>query len=242
ESAGTVPGLFTIETGQLGGGHSLVTYNALGHEVARGTRNHDGSFSYVETSYKSSSDGQIPAGLRSTVTRPHAYHAATVQTSFEYDPIGRPWKTTLPDASTVTVTYNGLATTVTDPRGYARTTVRDEQGRAVRVDEDSQLNPAYDWKTPYARPGTAISTNYEYGPFSVLNEVSVTARDVNGGDTTVLDMMRYDPLGRRISLVDSDSAESVTSYNAFGEVTSEGDANGKFHIPARDALGRIIAD
>jgi RHS repeat-associated protein len=236
----TVPGLFTVETDQAGGGHWLVTYNALGHEVARGTRNHDGTFSYTETLYATERAGQIMA-----TSLPHAYTTPTRYTSFGYDVMGRRTWTRLPDGSQESVTYNGVATTVTDPRGYARTSVTDDRGRPIRIDEDSQVNPTYakaDFTQPYVRPGSAISTAYVRGPFDVLKQVSVTARDENGGGTTLLAAMEYDDLGRRVSIVDADSGKTVTSYNALGEVTSEGDANGQIHVMARDNIGRIIAD
>jgi RHS repeat-associated protein len=104
------------------------------------------------------------------------------------------------------------------------------------------VGATYDPTKPYTRPGTAISTNYAYGPFGVLNNVSVTARDANGGTTTPLATMQYDDLGRRTSLVDADSGQTVTTYDAFGETTTEADATGQMHIRGRDAIGRTVAD
>ncbi len=238
--AGTVPGLVTVETEFAGGGHTLVTFNSLGHEVVRGALNHDGTFSYVETAYTGVMPGQV-----ASVSNPHAYNASApseYNSVLTYDLLGRVLSATLPDYSAVKTSYVGAATTVTDGRGYATTTIRDDLGRATQVDEDSQQNPTYSSAALYQTPGTAVSTHYAYGPFDVLNTVSVQARASTGGATTVLKSVTCDVLGRRLSLVDADSGQTETTYDALGETTSETDANGNVHIPSYDAIGRRIAN
>jgi len=239
EVPGGPPGLFSIETDVQGGGHSIVTYNALGDEVARGARNHDGTNSYVETEYTTI------AGQVVQVFRPHGFggtlpHAPGGPPSaiFAYDNFGRPIKQTLPDGNVVSTFYNKLATTVIDPRQYSRTRIVDELGRVMRVDEDSTPNGFSDSGAP--PPSTAISTGYTYGPFSKLTRVAVTPRGTT--TATTLSVMKYDDLGRRTDIVDADRGETVTTYNAFGEPVAEVDGNGQTHILSRDAIGRVFAD
>jgi RHS repeat-associated protein len=222
-----VIGLYSIETDQAGGGHSIATYNAIGDEVVRGIRNHDGTTSFVETGYSAI------AGQVLSVSRPHVFQAAVGATTFQYDPLGRPTLQSLPDHSAVQITYSGLTTTALDANNFAHATTRDERGRVVRVDEDS---------TPGASPPTptSVTTKYGYGPFGALAQVSVTPQGSSGD--TVVSVMRYDDLGRRIELVDADTGHSSTSYNAFGDVVTGLDANGQTHIFARDSIGRVLTD
>ena len=236
-TTGPIPGLFTIEGSVAGGSDTWITYNSLGNEVARGARNHDGTSTYVETSYTGVIPGQV-----ASVANPHAYGVTPVLTTYAYDNMGRVTTTTLPDKNVVQSSYVGLAATTIDPRGYARTQVADERGRTAHFDEDSQQWPSYPQTAPYVTPATAISTSYAYGPFGVVNGVAVTARASSGGVTTALQAMTYDALGRRVSLVDADNGASSASYNAFSDTTSAADANGNIHIPTYDVLGRIVAD
>jgi RHS repeat-associated protein len=242
EGASNVPGLYSVLTQQDGGGQAIATYNALGDEVVRGAMNHDGTFSYVETLY-SSIAGQVQA-----TTRPHPFSSvifiggigstAAPLTAFAYDNLERPTTTTLPDGSVISTSYNGLATTVVDPNNHARTRIDDDHGRVVRVDEDSTPGHA---STPGAPPpSTAISTAYSYGPFDQPNLVTVTGR--GGSPVVVQSAMGFDALGRRTTLVDADSGQTVTSYDAFGESVTEVDANGQTHIESRDVLGRVFSD
>jgi YD repeat-containing protein len=229
---GTSVGLYSVQTDAGSGGQSVVTFNALGDEVARATRNHDGTYSFVETKYT------VVAGLVASVSLPHAASVAVRSASFETDWLGRSTKSTLPDGSIVTTHYNGRATTVTDAKGISRTEVVDELGHAVRIDENAA--PAvFDPKTPYTRPATAISTTYAYGPFGVVNDVALTDR---AGVTTTLIAMKYDALGRRTQLTDGDSGQSATTYDGFGEVVKSTDGNGDTHVLTRDAIGRVERD
>src|SRR5262249_22749122 len=156
------------------GGHSVVTYDAIGNEIVRGVRNHDGTFSYVETLYTNI------AGQVQNVVRPHPFMGpvfhpggmgttAVPFTTFAYDLLGRVTLTTLPDGNFVTNTYNGNATGTIDPKLFSRTRIVDELGRLVRVDEDATRNEVSDPTKP--PPAAAVSTGYEYGPFGVLTNV-----------------------------------------------------------------------
>ncbi len=234
-----VAGLFTVETDVEGGGRTLVTYNSLGHEVVRGSRNHDGTFSYVETSYT----GTVPGQILSTSNAHLSGTAPTGFTTFAYDQTGRVTSTMLPDSSVVRTSYVGRAAITTDPRLYASARVTDDVGRVIRADEDSEQGAVYSSIAPYQRPGTAVSTNYTYGPFGELTQVSVQGQAKNGvSATTALQAMTYDTLGRRTTLTDADSGETVTTYDGLGYTTSEADANGDLHIPTYDAVGRLVAD
>jgi YD repeat-containing protein len=236
EGPDNVPGLYTIEADQAGGGHTRVTYDASGHVIVRGARNHDGTNSYAEILY-----GTISGQVKQTL-RPHPFGAAlssVPSSSFVYDHLGRVTQTTLPDGSSLQQLYNARATTEIDAKGFPRTRVNDELGRLVRVYEDSVPNAAFDPSAP--PPTTAIATSYDFWPFGLLKQASVTRRG-SGQTPTVLTAMQYDAVGRRLALQDADRGSSSTTYDAFGEVATQVDANGQTRIHSRDAIGRIFAD
>jgi RHS repeat-associated protein len=231
-----ISGLYTVSTSDSLNGSSFVTYDALSNEVMRGTKNHDGTYSYVQTVYNGVRSGQVYS-----VSRPFASTGTPIITTFQYDALGRQTTVTLPDGNTVRTFYNGLATTLVDARGYARTRVLDDRGRLVQVDEDSTLNRTSD--PALANPpsnATVITTAYAYGPFDVLNSVSTRPR--GGSAFTTTSSMHYDALGRRTDLIDADRGHAVTTFDAFSEPVTELDANGQTHILTRDAIGRTTVD
>src|SRR5262249_27231402 len=151
---------------------------------------------------------------------------AAAFTSYQYDAIGRPVLTTLPDGSTIQTHYDGHATTVVDPKGNSRSRVSDDKGRVVQVDENSTPNATSDpTQSPSGSNATVVSTAYAYGPFDVLNTVSVRPR--GGAAFTTVSTMIYDTLGRRTDLIDADRGASTTHYDAFGEPVTDLDANGQ---------------
>ncbi len=233
---GDIPGLYNITTSNSLGGSAFVTYDALSNEIKRGTKNHDGTTSYVQTVYTGVRPGQVQS-----VSRPFVSGATPVSTTYQYDALGRPTSQALPDGSVIKTFYNGLATTVVDANGYPRTRVLDDRGHLVQIDEDSAVNATSD--PALANPPsttTVVSTAYAYGPFDVLNSVSIRPR---GGSTfTTVSSMLYDVLGRRTDLVDADRGHTLTNYDAFSEPVTDLDANGQTHIVTRDAIGRTTVD
>jgi RHS repeat-associated protein len=228
------PGLFSVVTDQTGGGRTIATYNQLGHEVLRATRT-SGGWSHTLTEYS-----QIP-GQVSRVSRPFGAETPPHWIEYHYDELGRPTSQSLPDGGKFSFSYFGRATTTVNPKGFARTDVHDELGRLIRVDEDTSV--------PEAPPGvvvlpprssTAVTTTYTHGPFGVLNEVSVLPRGTS--QPTKLSSMKYDKLGRRVSVLDADNGETVDSHNGFGELDWEVDANRQMHVFTRDPVGRVVVD
>jgi RHS repeat-associated protein len=227
------PGFVSTQTDDGLGGDVISTIDVLGNEVLHAVKNHDGTTSYVETIYSQVRPGQVAQRAR-----PHAGMTANSSMTYQYDTLGRPTVEVLPDGNTIQTLYNGRAMTVIDPKQFSRTRISDELGRVVRVDENSVPDTASDPAKP--PPATAVSTSYAYGPFGVLNQVAVTPR---GASTpTTLSVMRYDDLGRRFDLLDADRGESVTTYNAFGDVVTDVDANGQMHIQGLDVIGRATTD
>jgi RHS repeat-associated protein len=232
-----VAGLYTIVANDTMGGSTIATYDALGNEVTRATKNHDDQYTFVRTVYR-----ELPGQILE-VTRPFVGAPAPTlpSTSYQYDALGRVTQQMLPDNSSVQMFYNGLATTFVDPNGHARTRIVDDRGRIVQVDEDSTKGDTSDpTQSASSSNATVVTTQYAYGPFDVVNSVGIRPR--GGSAFTTMSSMRYDALGRRTDLIDADRGHSVTQYNAFGEAVTELDANKQTHIFTRDALGRTTVD
>ena len=229
------PGLspkFALRTKQVGGGESLVTYNANGREVLRQTKAGDGQYRFVLTRYK-----DVP-GQVGDVSRPFTSGDSSFSsTFFTYDALGREIQTSLPDGATVRRSYTprngqrGWIVGTIDARGFLHEEEKDELGRVVS-------------KTDYLN-GIPSSTSYTYGPFNRLTAIgppSVVTPGPAGGTKSASTGMTYDTLGRRVQVNDSDSGTNVNSYNAFGDIVKQRDSFDPA-VPAvsylRDALGRI---
>ena len=107
-----------------------------------------------------------------------------------YDILGRPLSVIAPNGNTTTYAYDGLSTTVTNPRGLSTTSTYDVWGRVVAVDEAE---------------GPDLS--YVYDPLERLLNVS------SGSLTTAL---TYDRAGRKLSMSDPDMGDWSYTYDALG--------------------------
>ena len=138
-------------------------------------------------------------------------------TTTTYDALGRPMQVVGPDASQATVSYVGLSTITTDPRGNPTTEVRNGLGETVSVTDAAGLTIGY--------------------AFDAAGNVVGVSRNAGGG--TIANTFQYDVLGRKVQQSDPDTGSTVLEYNALGELTAQVDAAGNRIEHAIDARGRI---
>jgi len=134
------------------------------------------------------------------------------------------WKTTHPDATTVTNTYDpaGNRTATTDENGHATTYAYDALGRLTQVTQ------------PPPQPGdpNPVTT---YGYDSLGNLATVT--DANGHAT----VYAYDDAGHLLSTTSPDTGVTTYRYDAAGNLTEKTDAAGVTVTYDYDAAGRLTA-
>ncbi|HJQ24948.1 MAG TPA: RHS repeat-associated core domain-containing protein [Blastocatellia bacterium] len=145
-------------------------------------------------------------------------------TVYDYDSFGRVIQVTLPDSNTVSTSYNGAVTTVTDPAGRQRSSEVDGLGRVIKVTE-VQLG----YQTLY---GYDINNN-------------LTSVD-QGGQTRAY---KYDMLSRLIyeRTPEQDATISAAggswsasyTYKDFGGLDTKHDARGVVTSYGYDGLNRL---
>ncbi|MGD2063182.1 MAG: hypothetical protein PVF51_06320, partial [Nitrospirota bacterium] len=134
------------------------------------------------------------------------------------------WKTTHPDATTVTNAY--------DPVGN-RTATRNENGDATTYDYDA-LGRLVQVTQPPPQPGKpAVVTTYAYDAAGNL----ATVTDANGHATAYA----YDDAGLLLSTTSPDTGVTTYRYDAAGNLTEKTDADGVTVTYAYDAAGRLTA-
>jgi RHS repeat-associated protein len=153
-----------------------------------------------------------PSGLEAVCTA-----AARQWTVTTYDVLGRPTQVLAPDGSQVFNSYNGLATTATDPRGNATVQTRNGKGELATVTD-----------------AAGLVTSYAYTADGNLRTVS---RDAGAG--VITNTFTYDGLGRKIQQVDPDAGTTSFQYNAMGELIAQTDAAGQRVEHELDARGRV---
>ncbi|WP_438006168.1 RHS repeat-associated core domain-containing protein [Sorangium sp. So ce321] len=134
-------------------------------------------------------------------------------TEHAYDRRGRPASVVEPDGVTISMTYAGTRTTVTNGRAHQSTVVRNGRGQVVRAED--------------ARDET---TTYHYGPFGSLLRIT-DAR----GDALVHEVDAY---GRVTEAWNPDSGVRSFVYDAFDQVRSETDNKAQTTLFCHDEVGR----
>ncbi len=134
-----------------------------------------------------------------------------------YDVLGRPVLVQAPDTSQASVSYAGLTTTRTDPRGKSTTETRNGLGEMVAVTDAGGLTVSY--------------------AFDAAGNITGVNR--NAGSGAIVNGFVYDVLGRRVQQNDPDTGITGFEFNALGEMTAQIDALGNRTEHAIDARGRI---
>ncbi|BAU48577.1 hypothetical protein SVA_2025 [Sulfurifustis variabilis] len=197
---------YAIETTTSGSGSAWVYFDILGRETKKVTIGFGDREIHRDRGYDS-------LGRLQWESHPYFQGEPVHSTEYEYDPLGRIKVATAPGNRQTTTAYNGLVTTVTNPLGQPRTTVRNSQGWTVEA-------------TDFA--GTV---NFKHDPFGNL----LTVTDVLGNVTS----MQYDLRGRKIGMQDPDMGSWTYGYNALGELTQQIDAKAQSVAISYDVLGRI---
>ncbi len=153
-----------------------------------------------------------PAGIENV-----CLSGARQWTVSSYDILGRPTLVVAPDGSQVVSSYNGLATTTTDPRGNPTTQTRNAKGELATVVD-----------------ALSLTTSYSYTADGNLKSVS---RDAGAG--AIVNSFTFDTLGRKIQQVDPDTGTTNFVYNALGEMVAQVDSTGQRTEFEIDARGRV---
>ncbi len=145
-------------------------------------------------------------------------------TRIEYDVLGRPTRTTLPDNTTASVAYSGLTTTATNAKGQVSRETKNALGQVIQT---AQANPA--------APGS-LGMVLDMSHDAHGNLVTMTR---NAGNGAIVTRYEYDALGRRTKTIDPDRGTEQAFYNAAGEVIRTIDGTGMDVRIDYDALGRM---
>ena len=138
---------------------------------------------------------------------------------YTYDALGRVVRETQPDPmasggqAITSISYNGLSTTVTNPKGQTRTETKNAQGKVAQVTDHQ---------------GKVIT--YSYDALGQLIQTSAA-----GSITT----LTYDQRGRKTTMADPAMGAWEYRHNAFGELVWQRDSLGQQTTLAYDALGRM---
>ena len=144
---------------------------------------------------------------------------------YSYDQRGRVTATTsdfpgtAKDASSSITYIDPLYTETTDPRGVRKGIRKDVYGNTIEI-------------TEFTQPAT-YKTLYEYDLKGNLTKLT----DAKGTIT----QMRYDRLGRKISLNDPDTGITTYAYDALGNLLRQTDNKGQSIIMEYDSLSRLAA-
>ena len=202
-------------TGAANGPYIKVYADALEREIRSETQGFDGSGSpaliYKDTEYNA-------LGRVERVSRPYFSTGTPVWTRFEYDQLGRVTKEIGQDdtgaAIESTTVYNGLSTTVTNPKGQTQTRTKNVAGQLASVTD-----------------AASQTVTFTYDPLGNL----VRTTDPLGNQTS----LTYDRRGRKIAMSDPDMGNWTYTYNALGELISQTDAKSQTTTLVYDLLGRM---
>ncbi len=207
-------GVYLSETLTAGGGSQKTYYDKLGREVRMAKRQFDGSWTFVDTEYDN-------LGRVSRKSEPHS-GVSQYWTRLEYDILGRVTKTYLPGISQpVQVSYQGLTSVTTNPKGQIKTETKNVLGELTEVIDNEQ-------------------GRITYGYDAQGNLLTVTTHGSLSDPHNVVVSMSYDRLGRKLAMNDPDKGVWSYRYNAFGELVEQTDAKGQITTMSYDRMGRMV--
>ncbi|EMO56062.1 RHS repeat-associated core domain protein [Leptospira santarosai str. CBC1416] len=168
-------------------------------------------------------------------------------TSFEYDPIGRIKKTTMPLAqgetspTTITTTYNSAFETTEDhSSGTSKRIVKDARGQILYVEDFStdgtqaKIGFCYDISGNRIKKSDLNDTSTMSCPTTL---VGVPTKDTSGRNQAY---WSYDAFGKLRGESDPDLGVSFYTYNNFGDLISSTNAKGITTTLSYDGIGRIL--
>lgn len=160
---------------------------------------------------------------RSGTSNPYAAQSPSYWTTRQYDALGRPTKTILPDGQQTLYSYSLQTATVTDPTGRSRKGKADAAGRILIAFEPDVTN------------GNALTQQTSY-TYDVLNDLTA----VTQGQQTRTYV--YDALGRLISAQtpEANSVATTFTYDNFDNLLTRTDPRGVVTNHTYDGLNRLI--
>jgi len=203
--------LYILET-STGAPYKIVYFDSYGRERVVQSPNFNGQATYVYSAYNAK--GQL-----SSKSDPYVVAADRKDTVYVYDDLGRTTSVTEPDGGVTTTVYNGLTTTVTNPKLQTETVVKNSQGKPLYI---------------YNAISNAIA--YTYDQFGNLATTNATP-----GGLKVITTMIYDLLGRKTSMIDPDMGSWSYEYDALGNLIRQTDAKGQITTMTYDLLGRMTS-
>lgn len=154
-------------------------------------------------------------GRKYRVSEPYFGSGSPSQwTVYAYDDYSRPITTTSFTGKIVNTVYNGLTVTVNDS----------VMSKSKTIDANEQVVTTTD------APGGTITFKYDASG-------NLLESDYDGIKTS----MSYDNWGRKTQLVDSSSGTYTYSYNAYGEIKTEGSPKGLTTYTYDGLSGRILS-
>lgn len=149
------------------------------------------------------------------LTKAYRQGGTATWTTYEYNLLGQVIRTTYPDGSVATVSYNGLTTTTTNAKGQTETRQYDLLGLLTSVTDNA---------------GGVV--RYDYDAMGNMTTVTDPAGNVTS--------MSYDIYGNRTTLVDKDLGTTTDDYNALGQLVTSTNAKNYTTSYAYDNLGRVL--
>jgi RHS repeat-associated protein len=194
----------------------ITYFDRLGRDVRGRTLNAKGEPVLLDTTYDY-------RGRKKTVTKPYFEGASPITATTVYDAVDRPRQVFIPvrdEGGNVhndwptTTSYNGLETTIINPKTQRTFTRRDAAGHVKHVED-----------------AVGGFIDYTYDSIGQL----VQTHDSTGNDTFI----HYDQRGRKEWVDDPDLGKWYYKYYATGELKSQKDANDQEVTFDYDQLGRI---
>ena len=205
EGAGPDDAVYFIQTETGGLPPSITYYDVLDRVLRTEKARFDGQMVKVDMVYNQR--GHI-------AQESDPYTGTRYWTTYEYDVINRPVRTTAPGGRISSVTYDGLTTQMVDPKGQTVTQVEDVLGRMSQVIDNLDGN-----------------LEFEYDAFGNLIKTADAAGNVITSE--------YNIRGFRTKLTDPDMGTFQYTYNAFGELLSQTYPEGNVVELQYDQLSRL---
>lgn len=191
-----------------GGAPKTVWYDLLDREIRGDSIAFDGNT--VSTHRVYNNRGEV-----THAAQPYFAGDTPLYSVMTYDAVGREIQQTDPGNRTTTTLYEGLKTSVTNPKGQTTSVTANAMGWSILSKDAS---------------GKSISRSYDaYGNLRFVTDPI--------GNSTEL---RYDQRGNKIWMSEPNSGVSTFSYNGFGDLISQTNSAGETVSLTYDVLGRVV--